>query len=265
MRRPGWVCGSGRAAWGVAREHRKLCVGGRLGLGGRAAGAHRLTRNASAVVVAEDIKPAGNAGGNVGVDAGQAATARGAPALRGDVVGSACTAGAPAGADLWCSRRRSPAKRTGQSSAAAAAPSQPGRWARARRLVCSSGAKRQGGGAGDGGGAPKMPASTTVVRAPLAWACAFRLRVQWSSPEPARTETWLRSRPVVRDLRARMRRAREAGPDAAHLWRLCAALRCYLPLCTAKHFCSAPQVHLCPLASTGCQDLSTTTAGQSEH
>ena len=38
-----------------------------------------------------------------------------------------------------------------------------------------------------------------------------------------------------------------AGPAVAHLWRLCAALRCYLPLGSAKgDFCSAPQVHLCP-------------------
>ena len=58
-----------------------------------------------------------------------------------------------------------------------------------------------------------------------------------------------------------------AGPAAAHLWRLCAALRCYLP---RKCHCAEPRGKL--FCSTGqypcspkCQDVSMTTAGQSEH
>ena len=85
--------------------------------------------------------------------------------------------------------------------------------------------------------------------------------------EAAPAKAWRQIGPVVRDLRTRMRRAREQG----RLQRTSGA--CALHLGAPAHlqqepkvFCSIghspqKQVHLCP----ECQDLSMTTAGQSEH
>ena len=85
--------------------------------------------------------------------------------------------------------------------------------------------------------------------------------------EAAPAKAWRQGGPVVRNLRTRMRRAREQGRLQRTSGACALQLGATCSLCRAKGriVCASighsPHVELCP----ECQDLSMTTAGQSEH